>query len=140
MATSGMGPAKIVRWSPKTIIQILFVNFGLFFQSTCCVFGQLFSIFIYPISFKVYRQFISYTMHTWSQNLVALIQWFAPANVIMSFDESCGSMENIIQKDGNSENVKGLIFPNRIIVTANHQVRKCVIYLRVCEFWSMQKI
>lgn len=129
-----MGPAKLVWWSPKTIIQILFINFGLFFQSTCCVLGQLFSIFIYPISFKVYRQFISYTMHTWSLNLVALIQWFAPANVIMTFDESCGPIEDIVQKDGNNGNVKGFVFPNRIIVTANHQVRKRVLYLRVCGF------
>jgi hypothetical protein len=73
-------------------------------------------------------------MYTWSQNLVALIQWFAPANIIMTFDESCDSMENIIQKDGNTGNVKGLIFPSRIIVTANHQVCKCVLYLRVCDF------
>lgn len=113
-------PTSATWWSPKTILQILFVNFGLFFQSTCVVFTQLFSLFIYPFSFKKYRQFISYTMRMWSQNLVALVQWFAPANIVMTFDESCGSLDEII-KDGDITN---LTFPKRIIVTANHQVLK----------------
>lgn len=112
-------PTSATWWSPKTILQILFVNFGLFFQSTCVVFTQLFSLFIYPFSFKNYRHFISYTMRMWSQNLVALVQWFAPANIVMTFDESCGSLSEII-KDGD---VASLTFPERIIVTANHQVK-----------------
>lgn len=105
--------------SPRTVFQILFVNFGLFFQSTTVVLAQLFSVFIYPFSFKLYREFISYTMRMWSQNLVALIQWFAPARVIMTFDQSCGPMEEIIKR---SNGIVTLNFPNRIIVTANHQV------------------
>ncbi|KAL9559538.1 hypothetical protein MBANPS3_000364 [Mucor bainieri] len=61
-------------------------------------------------------------MSAWSQNLVALIQWFAPANFVMTFDESCGSMQDIVQKDTNTGDVNGLIFPERIIVTSNHQI------------------
>ncbi|KAG2205699.1 hypothetical protein INT47_008056 [Mucor saturninus] len=118
-------PASATWWSPKTILQILFVNFGLFFQSTCVVFTQLFSLFIYPFSFKKYRQFISYTMRMWSQSLVALVQWFAPANIVMTFDESCGSLDEII-KDGDITN---LTFPKRIIVTANHQIYADWIYI-----------
>lgn len=57
-------------------------------------------------------------MRMWSQNLVALVQWFAPANIIMTFDQSCGSLDDII-KDGD---ITSLTFPERIIVTANHQV------------------
>ncbi|KAI8646721.1 acyltransferase-domain-containing protein [Parasitella parasitica] len=129
MATGTVYSKSSTWWSPKTIMQILFVNFGLFFQSICCVLGQLSSIFIYPISFKVYRQIIAYTMHTWSQNLVALVQWFAPANVIMTFDESCGLIEDVVQRDINTGNVQGLIFPNRIIVTANHQIYADWIYI-----------
>jgi hypothetical protein len=109
-------------WSPKTILQILFVNFGLFFQSTCVVFTQLYSVFIYPISFKLYRQYISYTMRMWSQNLVALVQWFAPASVVMTFDSSCGELDDIVKKDSKTGDTS-LLFPERIIVTANHQVR-----------------
>jgi hypothetical protein len=106
--------------SPRTMFQILFVNFGLFFQSTTVVLTQLFSVFIYPFSFKLYRGFISYTMRMWSQNLVALVQWFAPARVIMTFDPNCGPMEDIVQK---SNDVVSLKFPKRMIVTANHQVK-----------------
>lgn len=109
-------------WSPKTIFQILFVNFGLFFQSTCAVLTLLFSVFIYPFSFKAYRQFISYTMKMWSQNLVALIQWFAPANVVMTFDPNCGDLDSIITRDANTGDISKLVFPERIIITANHQV------------------
>lgn len=123
MATNTMEQEAIAAWwSPKTIMQILFVNFGLFFQSTCCVLGQLFSLFIYPFSFKLYRQYIAFMMRTWSENLVLLIQWFAPTKCIMTFDESCGSMQDIVQKDVKTGDVNGLVFPERIIVTSNHQV------------------
>lgn len=58
----------------------------------------------------------------WSQNLVALIQWFAPANVVMTFDPNCGDLDSIITRDANTGDISKLIFPERIIVTANHQV------------------
>ncbi|KAL7316328.1 hypothetical protein PS15m_005434 [Mucor circinelloides] len=130
MTTNAMEPETTAAWwSPKTIMQILFVNFGLFFQSTCCVLGQLFSLFIYPFSFKLYRQYIAFTMHTWSQNLVALIQWFAPANLVMTFDQSCGSMQDIVQKDTKTGKVNGFVFPERIIVTSNHQIYADWVYI-----------
>lgn len=60
----------------------------------------------------------------WSQNLVALVQWFAPASVVMTFDKkSCGDLEDVVQKDTKSGDISKLLFPERIIVTANHQVR-----------------
>lgn len=76
----------------------------------------------------MYREFISYTMCMWSQNLVALVQWFAPARVIMTFDQSCGPMEEIIKT---SNGTVSLNFPKRIIVTANHQVIKKFNILKV---------
>ena len=115
-------PPPVSLWSPKTIAQILVVNFGLFFQSTCTVILLLFSVFIYPFSFKHYRKFISYAMNIWSQNLVALIEWFAPANIVMSFDSSCGNMNDIVTRDSATGSISKLTFPERIIVTANHQV------------------
>lgn len=131
MTTNTMVPETTTAWwSPKTIMQILFVNFGLFFQSTCCVLGQLFSLLIYPFSFKLYRQYIAFTMHAWSQNLVALIQWFAPANLVMTFDQSCGSMQDIVQKDTKTGKVNGFVFPERIIVTSNHQVNTSRIHCK----------
>lgn len=110
-------------WSPKTFLQILFVNFGLFFQSTCTVLTLLLSVLIYPFSFKRYRQFIAYAMRAWSLNLVALIQWFAPANIMMTFDSNCGNMDDIIERNLSTENISKLMLPERLILTANHQVR-----------------
>ncbi|GAN10062.1 hypothetical protein MAM1_0317c09597 [Mucor ambiguus] len=68
-------------------------------------------------------------MHLWSQNLVVLIQWFAPTNFVMTFDESCGSMQDIVQKDTKTGDVNGLIFPKRIIVTSNHQIYADWVYI-----------
>lgn len=112
-------------WSPKTFLRILFINFGLFFQTTCAVLTLLYSVFIYPFSFKKYRQFISYAMRMWSINLVALIQWFAPADIIMTFDSNCGDMDEIIKRDPSTGDISKLVLPDRIILTANHQVYNC---------------
>lgn len=118
------------RFTPRTIIDILIVNFGLFFQSTCVVFTQVFSIFIYPFSYKHYRRFIGYTMRQWSQNLVAIVQYFAPTDLVFTFDDSCGeSMDEILLKDEKGM-VKGLSFPNRIIAIANHQVSSKMFVLK----------
>ncbi|KAF1797084.1 hypothetical protein FB192DRAFT_1291526 [Mucor lusitanicus] len=68
-------------------------------------------------------------MRTWSENLVLLIQWFAPTKCIMTFDESCGSMQDIVQKDVKTGDVNGLVFPERIIVTSNHQIYADWVYI-----------
>ncbi|KAI8057545.1 uncharacterized protein B0P05DRAFT_559678 [Gilbertella persicaria] len=101
----------------KTLFQILVVNFGLFFQSTTVVLTQLFSLCIYPFSYDYYRMFIGYTMRMWSQNLVAIVQWFAPADIVFTVDPSCGS---IVKKD--EQGHTRLVLPQRAIFTANHQV------------------
>ncbi|CAO3655655.1 unnamed protein product [Mucor hiemalis] len=116
-------------WSPKTFLRILFINFGLFFQTTCAVLTLLYSVFIYPFSFKKYRQFISYAMRMWSINLVALIQWFAPADIIMTFDSNCGDMDEIIKRDPSTGDISKLVLPDRIILTANHQIYADWIYI-----------
>ncbi|PHZ15791.1 uncharacterized protein RHIMIDRAFT_198584 [Rhizopus microsporus ATCC 52813] len=109
-------------------MQILFVNFGLFFQSTCIVFTQLFSLILYPFSYKLYRQFISYTMRMWSQNLIALVELFAPSEYVLTFDKSCGPVQDILQSD-DSNHITGLHLPERMIVIANHQIYADWIYI-----------
>lgn len=109
----------------NTVFKILFINFGLFFQSTCVVFTQLFSLLLYPFSYKRYRQFIAYTMRAWSQSLVALVEHFAPTEFVFSFDKSCGPVEDIVQLDG-SNKIIGLNLPERMIAIANHQVQTLI--------------
>lgn len=108
-------------WSLNTIVQILFINFSLFFQSTCVVLTQFLSLLLYPFSHELYYQSISYTMRTWSQSLIAIVEYFAPTQFVLSFDENCGPVEDILQLD-DSKNVIGLNFPERMIAIANHQV------------------
>ncbi|KAI9366650.1 hypothetical protein BD770DRAFT_417390 [Pilaira anomala] len=68
-------------------------------------------------------------MRMWSQNLVALVQWFAPSDIVMTFDNSCGDLNDIIQKDSKTGDITSLIFPKRIIAIANHQIYADWIYI-----------
>jgi hypothetical protein len=69
-------------------------------------------------------------MRQWSQNLVAIVQYFAPTDLVFTFDDSCGeSMDEILLKDEKGM-VKGLSFPNRIIAIANHQVSSKMFVLK----------
>lgn len=105
----------------KTLLQILVVNFGLFFQTTV-VFGcQLLFLVIYPNSKKTFRKIMLYLMRLWSQNLVLLIQWFAPTTFVLTFDKSCGPLSDNIQ---HTEKGIHLHMPERVILTSNHQVKK----------------
>ncbi|KAG0174894.1 hypothetical protein DFQ28_000751 [Apophysomyces sp. BC1034] len=71
-------------------------------------------------------------MRMWSQNLVALVQFFASSNLVLTLDESCSTavrpdgvkivadVEELLTRNEMGE-ISGLSFPDRIIVTANHQ-------------------
>ncbi|KAG0774980.1 hypothetical protein G6F22_013644 [Rhizopus arrhizus] len=67
-------------------------------------------------------------MRTWSQSLIAIVEYFAPTQFVLSFDENCGPVEDILQLD-DSKNVIGLNFPERMIAIANHQIYADWIYI-----------
>ncbi|KAI8352079.1 acyltransferase-domain-containing protein [Blakeslea trispora] len=66
-------------------------------------------------------------MRMWSQNLVALVQWFAPADIVFTFDSSCGPLEDILETDKQGNTT--LKLPHRAIITANHQIYADWIYI-----------
>ncbi|GAA5807820.1 hypothetical protein MFLAVUS_001199 [Mucor flavus] len=68
-------------------------------------------------------------MRMWSQNLVALVQWFAPSDIVMTFDQSCGELDDIIRKDSKTGDITSLVFPKRIVAIANHQIYADWIYI-----------
>ncbi|KAF7724649.1 hypothetical protein EC973_000821 [Apophysomyces ossiformis] len=94
-------------------------------------------------------------MRMWSENLVALVQFFAPSNLVLTFDESCScaartdgvkvlnDVEELLSRNEKGE-ISGLSFPDRIIVTANHQIYAdwvyiwCIAYLAGAHGAGMQ--
>ncbi|CAO3621146.1 unnamed protein product [Cunninghamella blakesleeana] len=127
------------KWSLKILVNILVVNFGLFYQSTSVVFAQYLSLPFYYFNWPLYVEYISYTMRIWSQSLIAVVQYFAPADLVLTFDKSCinkednttpavKSMDHLLElnKQGDLEK---LLLPERIIVTANHQIYADWVYI-----------
>ncbi|KAF7731457.1 hypothetical protein EC973_000265 [Apophysomyces ossiformis] len=71
-------------------------------------------------------------MRMWSQSLIAIVQLFAPSQLLVTFDDSCvreiGENGTTVRKDvhdlvirDKQGDIVGISFPERIIVTANHQ-------------------
>ncbi|KAI8368292.1 acyltransferase-domain-containing protein [Radiomyces spectabilis] len=127
------------QWTWPSIFKAFAVVAGLIVQSTCVVLVQLLSLLILPFSAKAYRRYIAHTMRMWSLNLVALVQFLAPSDLVVTFDESCVDdskatvdtaidVEKLVQRNHKGE-VTGFNFPNRIIVTANHQIYADWIYI-----------
>ncbi|KAI8076812.1 acyltransferase-domain-containing protein [Halteromyces radiatus] len=80
-------------------------------------------------------------MRIWSQSLIAVVQYFAPASLVLTFDDSClhdktssYTLDNIVKRNKNGD-ITNLVLPDRIIVTSNHQINAdwayiwCVSYL-----------
>lgn len=109
-------------WTAKAIGQAFIVNGGLFLQSTCTVLAQLLSLFLLPFNRALYLSYISYTMRMWSQNLVALVQYFCPTTFVLTCDENC--FDKMATEDVFGASHTGLAFPDKIVVMANHQVNR----------------
>lgn len=115
----------IYKWTPRAIANIVLVNGGLMFQSVCVVAAQLLSLFLWPVSEPLYRSYIAYTMRMWSQNLIALVQYFTPGtSLAITFDESCFAKDKkeLLTVDAQGR-ITGLSLPEKAVVTANHQVK-----------------
>lgn len=130
---------KNPKWTPQSVGNAILVNGYLFLQSTCVVLVQLLSLLLRPLSYGAYRYFISYTMRMWSQNLVALVQYFAPSSLVLTFDDSCFLKQDdmlgetkVVLRD-NTGRITGLSLPERTIVMANHQVPYTS---GMCLFWK----
>jgi hypothetical protein len=123
------------KWSLKILVNILVVNFGLFFQTTCVLLGQILSLPLYYFGPRhIYLGFITFVLELWSQTLVAVFQYFAPSSMVITMDDRClpnnndtnlpsttTTLDTLIQRNNKGDIIK-LEFPERIIVTINHQV------------------
>jgi hypothetical protein len=105
------------------------------FQAAIVCFATLVTfVCLWPFSRKLYRKQLTHVLSYWSQNLVGLMQWLAPSQMVFYFDESCPPSTHIVkhsnQKQRQQQRKKGtsscppgeLNFPDRAIVISNHQV------------------
>ncbi|KAI9021006.1 acyltransferase-domain-containing protein [Phycomyces nitens] len=113
-------------WSPRAIFNVLVINGGLFFHSTCVVLAQLLPTWVSFFSSSYYLRYIGFTMRMWSQGIIGIVQFFAPSPLVITMDDSCSG--NAFQRDSQG-NVTGLSFPKRIVVTANHQIYADWLYI-----------
>lgn len=119
-------------WSPQHIINALVVSFGLFYQTTCCLMGMMLSSPVYHYGSRpLYLQWINYILQIWSESLVAVFQVFSPSTLVFTLDGSCFkdssssspvlTLDNLVERNDQGQ-VTRLVFPDRVIVTLNHQV------------------
>ncbi|ORX54408.1 acyltransferase-domain-containing protein [Hesseltinella vesiculosa] len=111
----------------SVIVNILIVNFGLFYQSTCVVLGQLLSLPLLYTSRAWYLRYIAFTMNIWSQSLIAVVQYFAPAYIELTIDPAIAEQDKSIVELQDDE--VRLRLPKRAIVTANHQLLADWVYI-----------
>ncbi|ORX58186.1 hypothetical protein DM01DRAFT_1333851 [Hesseltinella vesiculosa] len=84
-----------------------------------------------PFSRKKYQQHLSTILASWAQSLFGLMQFLAPCNLILYFDESCPPASILTLPDKTSLDTPETIlsFPDRTIVIANHQIYADWIYV-----------
>ncbi|KAG0181268.1 hypothetical protein DFQ29_008877 [Apophysomyces sp. BC1021] len=129
-----------LRWSPYVGFSLVLVVGGLSLQSTVVVLVQLLSLFLWPFSADAYYSYIALTMRMWSQSLIAIVQLFAPSKLLVTFDDSCvrtakadgtvvrTDVQDLVIRNKQGD-IVGISFPERIVVTANHQIYGDWIYI-----------
>jgi hypothetical protein len=120
----------------RSFINGVLVTVGLWGFTTGVVASQVFSLFLYPFSIKAYYDYLAHIMRQWSQNLFMTMKIFCPGDIIITFDASCvtdeegehfqdegSEIERLLERNQRGE-VVGISFPERLIMIANHQVKK----------------
>ncbi|CEI89631.1 hypothetical protein RMCBS344292_03982 [Rhizopus microsporus] len=123
---------------------------GLWCQSTLITGVQFLSLFIWPVSRRLYYKFQAHIMRQWANNLFLMMRLFAPGDLIVTLDESCtreGSgldeededeeerLERLLTRNKQGE-VIGISFPEKLIMMANHQILVDWIYIWFLAYLS----
>ncbi|KAI8337434.1 acyltransferase-domain-containing protein [Chlamydoabsidia padenii] len=79
----------------------------------------------------LYLGYINYILQIWSESLVAVFQLFSPSTLIFTLDDTCFhdnssssspafTFDDLVKRNKDGQ-VTQLVFPERVIVTLNHQ-------------------
>lgn len=128
--------------NPLTILRASIILSTLVTQSFLIVAAQWLGFVVRPFSGRLFRAYIRHTMELWALHLVALNQYFSPAKIVLTVDESI-TRETLVFQDGTTvekddgietilkRDYKGRIcgldskkMPWRALLMANHQVRE----------------
>ncbi|SAM01144.1 hypothetical protein [Absidia glauca] len=136
-------------WTLREFVTCTVVFLVLMFQAAIVCFATLVTfVCLWPFSRKLYRKQLTHVLSYWSQNLVGLMQWLAPSQMVFYFDESCPPSTHIVkhsnQKQRQQQRKKGtsscppgeLNFPDRAIVISNHQIYADWIYIWFIAYLS----
>ncbi|KAI8098887.1 acyltransferase-domain-containing protein [Halteromyces radiatus] len=134
-------------WTLREIIACTLVLSVLMFQAAIVCFATLVTfVCIWPFSKQLYKRQLTHILSYWSQNLIGLIQWLAPSQMVFYFDESCPPSTHIVkqayqkqqqqQKKCYSTTTGELNFPDRTIIISNHQIYADWIYIWFIAYLS----
>ncbi|KAI9308064.1 acyltransferase-domain-containing protein, partial [Cunninghamella echinulata] len=128
-------------FSLKEIIACSTVSIILMFQAAIvCFASPVIFICIRPFSKRLYRKQLADILSYWSQNLIGILQWLAPSQMVFYFDESCppSSLLKPHYQQGKKSTRPGsssfnpsneFNFPERTIFIANHQIYADWMYI-----------
>ncbi|CAO3632226.1 unnamed protein product [Cunninghamella blakesleeana] len=124
------------------IIACLTVTIILMFQSCIiCLSSPVIYICIRPFSKKLYHRQLTHILSYWAQNLIGILQWLAPSQMVFYFDESCPPSSILKPVTAFSQQRQGknysssfsttgeFNFPERTIFISNHQIYADWMYI-----------
>ncbi|CAG8484150.1 7683_t:CDS:2 [Funneliformis mosseae] len=126
-AQRGPQTLSFVQWFVRTAVFVVFYA-G---QSIALNFSQFLSLlFLWPLQNNLYHNYIKHTQRCFGILLVAINQFFAPSNFVITLDKST---EDILKQSWNGAKID-LDMPERLILIANHQIYADWVYIWVFSY------
>ncbi|KAG9295389.1 hypothetical protein G9A89_013418 [Geosiphon pyriformis] len=94
-------------------------------QSVVINFSQFLGLLLWPFSKAYYQYYILQTQKSFGVLLMAINQFFAPSNFVITTDDSA---KDVIKQTWNGAKVE-LNIPERIVLIANHQIYADWLYI-----------
>ncbi|CAG8447995.1 12481_t:CDS:2 [Ambispora leptoticha] len=125
-------PPNIVHWLVRTAVFCVFYA-G---QSVIINFSQFLGLLIWPFSKAYYQSYILQTQKSYGVLLMAINQFFAPSNFVITTDESAKDVLRTMWINGTKLELN---IPSRIMLIANHQGMQFFQFIFLKRNWTEDK-